>query len=107
MAGEIDVFEPEVHPADVQARRNRDLDAGTLAKVVENFTAAYKETYAIAAEYWARQGTKGAAQLARFGLWKTVILTAYGDELPEELAWVATAGAELHVANDGTVSVKA
>jgi len=105
MAGEIDVFEPELNPVDLQAKRNRELDNAAIAKAVEHFVAAYKETYAMAADFWPRQGAKGVALLQRFGLWKQLILDWYGDTLPENLQWIRTAGAELTPHQDGTVTV--
>lgn len=106
MAGEIPIFQPVEVPADVQARRNRELDADTLARLIQNFTAAYNETAEIAADYWARQGQNGVAQVQRFGIWKSVLLSVYADGLPDDLAWVATAGDQLELHQDGTVTVK-
>lgn len=105
MAGPIDIYLPEVNPVDVQAARNRDLDNAAIAKAVEHFVAAYKETYAMAADFWPRQGSKGVALLQRFGLWKQTILAWYGDALPEDLQWIATAGSELTPHQDGTVTI--
>lgn len=105
MAGEIDIYLPEVNPVDAQAARNRELDNGAIAKVVEHFVAAYSETHAIAADFWPRQGAKGVGLLQRFGLWKATILAWYGDQLPENLAWIATAGDTLAPHQDGTVTV--